>query len=117
MLLIIDNYDSFTYNLYQYLSELGAQVETVRNDKTTLEEIEGMAAVIPALVSAAPVLANEVILGEFVTEVVFDSSAAAHEGAPQSLLAHLVLGVNFLARVVDTFEALVAQVGRLPVGG
>ncbi len=43
MLLLIDNYDSFTYNLYQYLSELGAQVETVRNDKTTLEEIEGMA--------------------------------------------------------------------------
>ncbi len=42
MLLLIDNYDSFTYNLYQYLSELGAEVETVRNDKTTLEEIEVM---------------------------------------------------------------------------
>ena len=43
MLLLIDNYDSFTYNLYQYLSELGAEVVTVRNDKITLEEIEGMA--------------------------------------------------------------------------
>ena len=43
MLLLIDNYDSFTYNLYQYLSELGAQVVTVRNDKTTLEDIETMA--------------------------------------------------------------------------
>ena len=43
MLLLIDNYDSFTYNLYQYLSELGAEVVTVRNDKTTLEEIEGLA--------------------------------------------------------------------------
>ena len=42
MLLMIDNYDSFTYNLYQYLSELGAEVETVRNDKITLEEIERM---------------------------------------------------------------------------
>ena len=42
MLLLIDNYDSFTYNLYQYLSELGAQVETVRNDKITLEDIEAM---------------------------------------------------------------------------
>ena len=43
MLLMIDNYDSFTYNLYQYLSELGAQVVTVRNDKINLEEIGDMA--------------------------------------------------------------------------
>lgn len=43
MLLLIDNYDSFTYNLYQYLSELGADVHVVRNDEATLEDIEGMA--------------------------------------------------------------------------
>ena len=43
MLLMIDNYDSFTYNLYQYLSELGAEVVTYRNDKITLEEIEDLA--------------------------------------------------------------------------
>ena len=42
MLLLIDNYDSFTYNLYQYLAELGAEVVTVRNDKITLEDIEAM---------------------------------------------------------------------------
>jgi anthranilate synthase/aminodeoxychorismate synthase-like glutamine amidotransferase len=42
MLLMIDNYDSFTYNLYQYLAELGAEVVTVRNDKVTLEEIQAM---------------------------------------------------------------------------
>lgn len=40
MLLLIDNYDSFTYNLFQYLSELGEEVMVVRNDKTTLEEID-----------------------------------------------------------------------------
>ena len=39
MLALIDNYDSFTYNLYQYLCELGEEVEVVRNDKTSLEEI------------------------------------------------------------------------------
>src|ERR1051326_4226368 len=39
MLLLIDNYDSFTYNLYQYLAELGADVLVRRNDKITLEEI------------------------------------------------------------------------------
>ena len=37
---MIDNYDSFTYNLYQYLSELGAEVEVARNDKISLEEIK-----------------------------------------------------------------------------
>ena len=42
MILLIDNYDSFTYNLYQYLCELGAEVEVRRNDKTTIEEIEAM---------------------------------------------------------------------------
>ena len=42
MLLLIDNYDSFTYNLFQYLSELGEEVVVVRNDKTTLREIERM---------------------------------------------------------------------------
>ena len=42
MLLMIDNYDSFTYNLYQYLCELGAEVEVVRNDKISLEEITDM---------------------------------------------------------------------------
>ncbi|WP_226642051.1 anthranilate synthase component II [Mesobacillus subterraneus] len=39
MILLIDNYDSFTYNLYQYLSELGAEVKTIRNDKITVQEI------------------------------------------------------------------------------
>ena len=43
MILLIDNYDSFTYNLYQYLCELGADVRVVRNDQTTVEEIETMA--------------------------------------------------------------------------
>ena len=41
MLALIDNYDSFTYNLYQYLCELGQEVEVVRNDKTTIEDIAG----------------------------------------------------------------------------
>jgi len=40
MLLLIDNYDSFTYNLFQYLSELGEEVMVVRNDKMSLDEIE-----------------------------------------------------------------------------
>ena len=42
MILLIDNYDSFTYNLYQYLCELGADVRVARNDEITLDEIADM---------------------------------------------------------------------------
>ncbi|MCD9485815.1 aminodeoxychorismate/anthranilate synthase component II [Photobacterium iliopiscarium] len=43
MLLIIDNYDSFTYNLYQYFCELGAEVVVVRNDEIDIAAIEALA--------------------------------------------------------------------------
>jgi anthranilate synthase component 2 len=42
MILMIDNYDSFTYNLVQYLGELGAEVETVRNDEVSVADITAM---------------------------------------------------------------------------
>ena len=42
MILIIDNYDSFTYNLYQYLCELGAQVTVARNDSLTVDDVVAM---------------------------------------------------------------------------
>ena len=43
MILLIDNYDSFTYNLYQYLAELGAEVLVERNDELTIKEIQQLA--------------------------------------------------------------------------
>ena len=43
MLLLIDNYDSFTYNLFQYLCELGQDVKVVRNDKITIDAITKLA--------------------------------------------------------------------------
>ncbi len=43
MILMIDNYDSFTFNLVQYLGELGEEIRVYRNDKITVEEIEQMA--------------------------------------------------------------------------
>ena len=43
MLLMIDNYDSFTYNIVQYLGELGAQVHVVRNDEITVDDIHALA--------------------------------------------------------------------------
>jgi len=51
MILMIDNYDSFTYNLVQYLGELGAEVMVERNDQITLAEIEKLA---PELIMVSP---------------------------------------------------------------
>ena len=43
MLLLIDNYDSFTYNLVQYFAQLGEEVRVYRNDKITVEQVDNMA--------------------------------------------------------------------------
>ena len=51
MLLMIDNYDSFTYNLVQYLGELGEDVKVVRNDEMTADEVERLA---PARIVLSP---------------------------------------------------------------
>jgi anthranilate synthase component 2 len=58
MILMIDNYDSFTYNLVQYLGELGAEVEVHRNDEIDLDDIEARA---PAkiVISPGPCTPNE----------------------------------------------------------
>jgi para-aminobenzoate synthetase component 2 len=58
VILVIDNYDSFTYNLVQYLGELGEEVKVHRNDEITIEEIEKMA---PdhILISPGPCTPNE----------------------------------------------------------
>ena len=42
MILMLDNYDSFTYNVVQYLSELGAAVEVFRNDEITINDIKNL---------------------------------------------------------------------------
>jgi anthranilate synthase component 2 len=58
MLLMIDNYDSFTYNLVQYFGELGAQVEVVRNDALSVDEVAALA---PSqiVISPGPCTPNE----------------------------------------------------------
>ena len=58
MILMIDNYDSFTYNIVQYLCELGADVDVHRNDEITIEEIE-KAAPEKIVVSPGPCTPNE----------------------------------------------------------
>jgi len=54
MLLVIDNYDSFTYNLVQYLGELGERIEVRRNDQVTVQEIESLLRPDRILISPGP---------------------------------------------------------------
>jgi len=54
MILVIDNYDSFTYNLVQYLGELGEQIEVRRNDEVTVDEIEAKLKPARILISPGP---------------------------------------------------------------
>ena len=58
MLLMIDNYDSFTYNVVQYLGELGANVKVVRNDEISVDDIEAMAPE-KIVISPGPCTPNE----------------------------------------------------------
>ena len=54
MLLVIDNYDSFTYNLVQYLGELGAEMKVIRNDELTVDQIESEVRPERILISPGP---------------------------------------------------------------
>jgi len=58
MILMIDNYDSFTYNLVQYLGELGAELEVYRNDQISLQEVESLAPE-KVVISPGPCTPNE----------------------------------------------------------
>jgi len=60
MILLLDNYDSFTFNLYQHLGELGADIVVARNDKISLDEIEAMRPDLDRIViSPGPCTPNE----------------------------------------------------------
>lgn len=54
MILLIDNYDSFTYNLVQYFGELGVKLKVVRNDKITLKEIKRLKGLTHIVISPGP---------------------------------------------------------------
>jgi anthranilate synthase component 2 len=58
MILVLDNYDSFTYNLVQYLGELGAEVKVVRNDELSVEQVEALAPE-RVVISPGPCTPNE----------------------------------------------------------
>jgi anthranilate synthase component 2 len=94
MLLMIDNYDSFTYNLVQYLGELGQQVKVVRNDELTVEEIERLAPE-RIVLSPGPCTPNEAgvsldVIGRFAGKVPLLGVCLGHQAIGQAFGGRIV---------------------------
>jgi len=94
MLLMIDNYDSFTYNLVQYLGELGAEVRVYRNDAITLDEI---AALRPAQIVISPGPCTPVEAGISVAAI---RRFAGHVPILGVCLGHQSIGAAFGGNIV-----------------
>ena len=94
MLLMIDNYDSFTYNLVQYFGELGEEVRVFRNDKITLEEIEELE---PARIVISPGPCSPEEAGVSVAAIRHFSGKVPILGV---CLGHQSIGAAFGGRIV-----------------
>jgi len=111
MLLMIDNYDSFTYNLVQYLGELGEDVKVVRNDEMTADAVERLA---PAriVLSPGPCTPNEAGI----------SLALVHRFAGRVpilgvCLGHQAIGQAFGGKVVHAKALMHGKVSRIHHSG
>jgi anthranilate synthase/aminodeoxychorismate synthase-like glutamine amidotransferase len=111
MLLLLDNYDSFTYNVYQLLSELGAEVEVIRNDQITPEEVlsRGYEAIV---LSPGPGVPKDAGITEDLIRTV--------QGKVPVLgicLGHQAIGEVFGAKIVRAGEIIHGKVSKLQHDG
>jgi anthranilate synthase component 2 len=107
MLLLIDNYDSFTYNLAQYLGELGADVRTERNDRITVDQIVALA---PSqiVISPGPCTPNEAGISlEVVTRL------AGKIPILGVCLGHQAIGQAFGGKVVRAAKVMHGKVSKM----
>jgi anthranilate synthase component 2 len=111
MLLVIDNYDSFTYNLVQYLGELGAEVIVRRNDAVTVEEIGSLA---PAGIVLSPGPCAPAQAG-----VTVDVIRAWGDRIPTLgvCLGHQAIGEAYGGRVVRATKAVHGKTSRITHDG
>jgi anthranilate synthase component II len=94
MLLMIDNYDSFTYNVVQYLGELGADVHVHRNDQISIEAIEAMQPE-KIVISPGPCTPNEAgvslaVIERFKGEIPIFGICLGHQSIGQAFGGHIV---------------------------
>lgn len=95
MLLVIDNYDSFTYNIVQYFQQLGQTVEVVRNDEVTIDDIEKMAPQY-LVISPGPCSPNEAgisleVITYFSDKIPILGVCLGHQAIAQAFGANVVL--------------------------
>ena len=100
MLLMIDNYDSFTYNLVQYLGELGEDVRVYRNDKITLQQIEDLAPE-RIVISPGPCTPNEAgisidVIEHFKGKLQILGVCLGHQSIGQAFGGHIVHAKNIM---------------------
>jgi anthranilate synthase component II len=107
MLLMIDNYDSFTYNLVQYLGELGQEVKVVRNDELTVDAIENLAPE-RIVVSPGPCTPNEAGVSlELIKRL------AGRVPILGVCLGHQAIGQAFGGRIVHAKTLMHGKVSRI----
>ena len=109
MILLLDNYDSFTYNVYQLLSELGAEVEVVRNDKISVNEAKNFDAVI---ISPGPGVPSDAGISEQLIDEL--------KGTLPILgicLGHQAIGEVFGGKVIRAKEIVHGKTSRLKHNG
>jgi anthranilate synthase/aminodeoxychorismate synthase-like glutamine amidotransferase len=111
MLLVIDNYDSFTYNLVQYLGELGAEVEVRRNDAVTVEEVGKM---VPAGIVLSPGPCTPAQAGVTVDVIRAWGSRIPTLGV---CLGHQAIGEAYGGRVVRASRAVHGKASRVTHDG
>jgi anthranilate synthase component 2 len=107
MILVLDNYDSFTYNLVQYLGELGAEVKVIRNDEATVDEVARMS---PAciVISPGPCTPNEAGISlELVRRL------AGKVPILGVCLGHQAIGQAFGGKVVRARQVMHGKVSRI----
>jgi anthranilate synthase component 2 len=112
MLLLIDNYDSFTYNLYHYLGELGAEVEVRRNDEI---DVAAAMALNPSAVLLSPGPCDPDRAG--ICLALIAAAAQARTPLIGVCLGHQAIGQAFGGRVVRAAEIMHGKMGIIEHGG
>ncbi|ALD91654.1 aminodeoxychorismate/anthranilate synthase component II [Cupriavidus gilardii] len=107
MLLMIDNYDSFTYNLVQYFGELGADVRTHRNDEITIDEIEALA---PERICISPGPCSPAEAGISVAVLKHFAGKLPILGV---CLGHQAIGEAFGGKVIRAKQVMHGKVSRI----
>ena len=108
-ILLLDNYDSFTYNVYQLLSELGAAVEVVRNDKISVDEVKNFSAVI---ISPGPGVPSDAGISE---QIISELKGALPIFG--ICLGHQAIGEVFGGKVIRAKEIVHGKTSKLKHNG